>query len=64
MAFYSNMTIENYQVWSPKIGVKSFIGDGKGKNEYKSNPYYSQFTPFKYFRDNIVFEMPANMTIS
>jgi len=64
MAFYNNMQMERYEVWMPKPGTKATVEDGKAKSEFKQNPHYLEFSPFNFFRENIVFEVPKKMKLA
>lgn len=37
---------------------------GKAKSEFKKHPLYKALSPFNFFRQNIVFEVSKNMTLS
>jgi len=62
-AFYNNMQIDNYEVWHCQLGVRAEVDGSKLKNELKKSSLYNRYNPLQYFRDNIVFQMPAEMTL-
>lgn len=64
VSFYNNMEISHIEVWSCDVGKKSTISDCKIKGDLKKHPMYKSISPFNFFRENLVFEVSKNMTLS
>lgn len=64
MTFYSNMEITHYEVWWCNTASKASLDDGKLKSELKRNPAFRSFSPYNFFRENLVFEVNRDMTLS
>jgi hypothetical protein len=63
MSFYNNMEIQHIEVWWCNIGTRATMSEGKMKSELKKNHNYKPFSPFNFFRENLVFEVSKNMTL-
>jgi len=64
MSFYSTMEIQAVEIWWANETKKADLDGGKLKSELKKSPYYKINSPFNYFRENIVFSVGDNLTLS
>lgn len=64
MTFYSNMEILQFEVWWCNPGQKSTLDDGKLKSELKRHSCFRQFSPFNFFRENLIFEVNKHMNLA
>lgn len=64
MTFYSNMEVLGFEVWWCNTGVKADLEDGKVKSELKKHALYKDFSPYNFFRENLIFEVNSEMNLS
>ena len=64
MSFYNNMEVQCIEVWSCNLGAKAMVSEGKLKKELKRNTFYKQYSPYNFFRENLVFETPKTLTLA
>lgn len=64
MSFYNNMEIQHIEVFACDLGAKNVAVEGKLKSEMKKHPLYCNFSPYNFFRQNLVFEVNKNLPLS
>ena len=64
MTFYNNMEITHFEIWWCNTTQKAQLDDGKIKSELKKNHSFIPFSPFNFFRENLIFEVSKDMTLS
>jgi hypothetical protein len=57
------MEITQFEVWWCNTGAKASLEDGKMKSELKKYAGYRAFSPYNFFRENLVFEVNKEMTL-
>ncbi len=66
-ATYNNFTIDHIEIWSLSIGnaiENATNGTSKIMSQLKKHKLYKKHSPFNFFRQNLVFEVSKNMTLS
>ena len=63
-SFYNNMDVQNIEIWWCNPSGKTSPNDEKLKSEFKKNDLYQAFSPFNFFRDNLVFEVSRDTTLA
>jgi galactose-1-phosphate uridylyltransferase len=64
MTFYSNMEVQSVEIWWANMNEKSVIENGKVKHELKNHRWFKQFSPYNFFRENLVFEVSKEIKLS
>jgi hypothetical protein len=63
-SFYSNMEITNCEIWWANPNEKTQKDFGKVKHELKKHRFYKSYSPYNFFRENLVFEVNKGMLLS
>jgi hypothetical protein len=64
MTFYSNMEILNLEIWWCNNSEKAVMEEGKLKHELKNHRWFKQYSPYNFFRENLVFEVSSDLSLS
>jgi len=64
MGFYNTMEILGFEVWCANTSAKFDISEGKIKSELKKAPWFKSVSPYNLFRENLVFEVSDQLTLS